>query len=413
MITRTLTNSNFDIFAQEVSAPSYPDEYNAEAVKRLMARLSPYVVDVKGVRFKHHAINRIELINFSTQQELDAYAKAWDNHVKACLVLENRFPGGEGRFLKMVQKNKFIQAAELIRAPYLAKRAYESALKKNRSIIVACKHKETIAKMVKIMVMDYNIPRDRIALVWGGLTQSKPKKAKKRQKEMSLEEKKRLLEMFSTSDDIEMLTEMGLDVEQMRAEVLESEGRGAELIVPAAQVNSLSPIDRELRLGPQNPAQRQSEIDAFQSERAQWCFFTFKSGGVGLSLQQDEGWKRTRETLLAPTYSGIELVQALGRAEGLPACSDTEQSMICYDGTVEVDVADSVGKKLSCLKEVVRQRQSWQDAVYDHALKATYTFNGRLSSDTPVAKVIGLDEAEIADDEYGDNEEEQENEENE
>ena len=407
MIQRTLTNSNFDIFAQEVSAPSLPDEYNSEAVRRLMERLAPYVVDVKGVRFKHHAINKIELINFTTPQEMEAYKKAWDNHVNACLMLENRFPGGEGRFLKMVQKNKFVQAAELIRAPYLAKRAYESALKKNRSLIVAVKHKETISKMVKIMTQDYGVSRDKIALVWGGLTGTKVKKTKKRQKEMSLAEKKRLLEMFSGPDDLEMLTDMGLDVEQMKAEILESEGRGAELVVSSSEMaDKLSPIDRSLRFGPQNAAQRQAEIDAFQNEKAQWCFFTFKSGGVGLSLQQDEEWKRTRETLLAPTYSGIEMVQALGRAEGLPACSDTEQTMVLYDGTVEVEVADAVGRKLKCLREVVRQRQSWEAAIYDGALRGTYTFQGRVGN---VAKVIGLDEAEVVDE--IDSEEEEETEE--
>lgn len=385
---RTLTNSNFPIFAAQIADPADPADYNESSVKRLMVVLAPYVVDVKGVRFKHTAKNTIELINFSTQEELNAYQQAWDNHVKACVALENRYPGGEGKFLKMVQKNKFVQAAEIIRAPYLAKRAVTTARRENKSLIIGVKHKETIAKIVTIMVKDYGIKRNQIALIWGGLDGGVSKrKAKKRSKEMSLEEKRKLLATFASADDRELLKDMGIDVNELEAEV-----SGKVLDTPPTK-RELTVDEKSLRLGTQNTTTRQEEIDRFQSEVAQYCIFTYKSGGVGLSLQQDEPWKRTREGLFAPVYSGIEAVQALGRAEGFPACSDTRQYMICYDGTVEVDVADKLGKKLKCLREVVRQNQSWQESIYESALHHTY-FSGKVAPDK---RLIDLGEVELVD----------------
>lgn len=343
---RILTNNNFLTFAQQVAAPSEPHEYNAEAVKRLMKYLAPYVVDVKGIRFKHKAKNKIELINFSTPEEKRAYDNAWEDYQKALALLENRdVPGG--RFMILVQFLKFRQAAELIRAPYLARRMYDIVNKKGKSAVCALNFRETIAKITTILVRDYGVPRSEVSLIWGGM-QTKPRKR------LSKEKVEQMRELF-TDEDMEFLKDLGiLEESETQVEALEAE---------IAKEEANAKTYNELKLGTQSKIQRQAEIDKFQEDKSKYCLFTFKAGGVGLSLHQELPNRRARETLIAPTYSAIELVQGLGRTARFTSCSDTDQTMVFYSGTIEVRVAQTVSMKLRCLKEVVRQRESWEAVI--------------------------------------------------
>lgn len=340
MLTRHLTNNNFLSFAQQVAAPSDPTEYNAAAVKRLMEYLDPYIVDVKGIRFKHHAKNKIELINFTTEEEAQAYANAWEDYQKRIALLEEREAGGGGRFQQLVEFLKFRQAAELIRCPYLARRLYDIRNKRHRSAVAALNFRESIAKITSILCNDYGVPRGKISLIWGGLAN----KAKK--KPISPERLAELKQLF-TPEELSFLKEQG---------VLEDEPQ--DRLQPSEKVEV-----KDLKLGTQSKNQRQNEIDRFQNDESDYCLFTFKSGGVGLSLHQELPNRRQREALIAPTYSAIELVQGLGRCARFTSCSDTDQTLIFYAGTVEYDVAMCVSNKLRCLKEVVRQKESWEKVI--------------------------------------------------
>ena len=116
-----------------------------------------------------------------------------------------------------------------------------------------------------------------------------------------------------------------------------------------------------LGLGVQSRKQRQKEIDRFQKGEALYCFFTFKSGGVGLSLHHDREGGRPRETFIAPTYSAIELVQGTGRAHRITSLSNTTQTVIYYADTIEEQVAAKVAIKMKCLREAVNARETWAD----------------------------------------------------
>lgn len=370
-LERRLTNSNFLAFAQMVAQPSQPDEYNAAAVKRLVNDyLDPYIVDVKGIRFKHHAKNRIELISFTTPEEQQAYLNAWEEYKRRLAVLEQRdVPGG--RFMILVEFLKFRQAAELIRAPYLARRMWEIRNKKGRSAVGAVNFRETVAKITTILVNDYKVPRSRVSLIWGGMA-NKPNKKKTLTKEKIDE----LKELFS-EEDLAFLREHGiLDEQPNITDMLDN-------------ANTMAGVHKEketsnLRLGTQTKNQRQAEIDRFQNDESDYCIFTFKSGGVGLSLHQELPSRRQREALIAPTYSAIELVQGLGRCARFTSCSDTEQTLIFYAGTIEYDVAMCTSQKLRCLKEVVRQRETWESVILNG--------QGRIEQEEPDVKQSGVTE---------------------
>ena len=145
--------------------------------------------------------------------------------------------------------------------------------------------------------------------------------------------------------------------------------------------------DPSLRLGAQDPLERQREIDRFQKGKSLYCFFTFKSGGVGLSLhhtddlttfkcrRKESGYvveediplvpTRQRELFCAVTYSAIELVQGLGRCARLTSLSDTKQTVLFYRGTIEEQIAYVVSVKLKCLRKVTRggKMDSWEDVI--------------------------------------------------
>ncbi|NBQ70823.1 MAG: hypothetical protein EBU46_19130, partial [Nitrosomonadaceae bacterium] len=136
-----------------------------------------------------------------------------------------------------------------------------------------------------------------------------------------------------------------------------------------------------MKLGTQSVKARQQEIDAFQSGKTKVCVFTFKAGGVGLSLHHHDDTCKQRESVIAPCYSAIELVQGLGRAPRLTSLSETVQTMLYYKGTIEEHVADKVSQKLRCLKEVVRQRESWEDVICEAAEKQMSEFTSAGSDD--------------------------------
>jgi hypothetical protein len=341
-----ITNDNFKQFAITVAMPQSPEDYSPAAMKRLMTIIDPYVVDVKGISFKFKARNKVELIDFSTNEEAEFYHNTEKRFLEELALIQGKGYPNE-QILQLVLLQKFQQAAELIRAPYLAKRMYEIRNKKNRSAVCAFKYKETGAKIVSILVMDYGISRDRISMIWGGMqSKSKGKTGKASKAD------KMLANMKFDEKDIEFLKSIGIDTPTDLQDISEEQDDQEQ-----KRTNTL------LRLGTQSKVQRQSEIDKFQCDKADYCLFTFKSGGVGLSLHQNQEWMRPRETLLAPTYSAMELVQGLGRCPRITSCSDTEQTVVFYANTIEVDVALRVSQKLKCLREVVRSKETWESVI--------------------------------------------------
>ena len=376
---RLLTLDNFYSFAESVAAPSAPEDYSSAAMERLMQYLSPYIVDVHNVHFKFHARNGIKLLNFQSREAADEYAKAWEEYQKMiALVEEKELPGG--RFLILVQMMKFAQAAERIRAPLIADEIMR-IVREGKSAVAALKFKETIVTVTRELVYKHGLKRDDISLIWGGLsTEVTVTRTGKRAKKVDAEKLKLLLTQFSVDE----LVDIGIEI--------------PEEIAPSRIVKPLPPDTRDLRLSSQSRIARQSEIDRFQTDISRVCIFSFKAGGVGLSLHQELPHYRQRETVAAPTYSPIEIVQALGRAARLTSCSDTVQNIIAYAGTVELHMIKRASAGLRSLKKMVRNTEAWEDAIY----------RGQQAIDTE-AKIDGV-ELNIEGKEIS-NEDEEENEE--
>ena len=361
-----LTNKHWKDYATEVAAPADPEEHSPAAIERLINKMEPYVVRVRGVKTQFRAFNKVQMIDFQCEEDRQYYNKAWDRYLAEKAKAESGdMSAGQARMMILVQFLKFRQAAELCRARYIAQSMWETVAS-GQAAICALNFKQTIVKAVKILIEDYNVSRDDISLIWGGASTTI---AKKKRVQLSLLSNQAAMDALAA----EGVTMDDLDIDE------------EELYEEAATKEETKELPEHYRLGPQDSKSRQREIDRFQSGKSKYCFYTFRAGGVGLSLHhtdeltkekvrhKESGYAveedisriptKQRVGFIAPTYSAIELVQGLGRAPRLTSLSDTPQTLIFFRGTIEERVAYVVSQKLKCLGKVVKQRESWSDVV--------------------------------------------------
>jgi superfamily II DNA or RNA helicase len=100
--------------------------------------------------------------------------------------------------------------------------------------------------------------------------------------------------------------------------------------------------------GKQTPEERQAAIDAFQSDRARVIVCNIRAGGVGVSLHDLNG-RHARLALISPTWSAIDLRQALGRVHRAGGLTKSRQRILFAAGTVEERVSRLVESKLQNL----------------------------------------------------------------
>ncbi len=357
----TLSNATWVSYASAIASPSAPDAYNESAVERLVKDLEKYIVRVRGVRPQYEASNRITMIHFETKEEQQYYDDTEKRYIEKKAKLAERlgldFDTGGGIW-GLVLLNERCMAAEYCRRYHIAKKMYRAVTKEGKAAVAAVKYKNTLIAVVRILVEEMGVPRHMISLVWGGgqtaMTQKQKIKAQLKAK-------------------TEALAAAGLDVADMLKD-FELEDVEDRVVVE---------IPEHLQLGAQSQEMRQKEIDKFQSGKSHYCLYTFKAGGVGLSLHHsdefctkwDESavgyakWKesidlwnkhrkpenqvkpgkcrrkesgyafeedipfipvRPRINFVAPTYSAMEMVQGLGRCPRLTSLSVTQQELLYY-----------------------------------------------------------------------------------
>lgn len=357
-----LTNEHWTSFAKEIASPAEPEEHSPAAIDRLMDKLDKYVIRVKGVHPQYHALNSVQMIDFDTEEDRQFYYTAYERFLKEKAKIEamEGISGGQSRFMILVEMLKFRQAAELCRARHLAKAMWEAVNVHHQAAVCAVNFKQTITKIVKILHDDFNVSREEVSLIWGGGAKAPTKKQKLKAK------------LEANKDILAQLTAAGISFSDIDLDDVEAQAEKEE-------------HDPSLKLGIQSLKERNHEIKKFQSGKSLYCLYTFRAGGVGLSLHHTDEYTtqkvrhkesgyaveedialiptRQRVTFVAPTWSAIELVQGLGRAPRLTSLSDTPQVLIFYRGTIEERVAHIVSMKLRCLSKVVRAKEDWSGCI--------------------------------------------------
>ena len=99
--------------------------------------------------------------------------------------------------------------------------------------------------------------------------------------------------------------------------------------------------------GSQTSEEREANIQAFQSNRAHVIVINLRAGGVGVSLHDLHG--RPRTAIISPSWSAVDLKQALGRVWRAGGVSGSVQHILYARGTVEERVAKLLQAKLDRL----------------------------------------------------------------
>ena len=98
--------------------------------------------------------------------------------------------------------------------------------------------------------------------------------------------------------------------------------------------------------GSQTGAARDLEVKRFQKDESRICLVMTQAGGTGLSLHDVRG-EHPRVSLISPSFSAVDLRQALGRIHRAGAHSPAVQKIIFAEGTVEMRVCRLVRQKLN------------------------------------------------------------------
>lgn len=332
-------------FSRSVAYPSDPEEYCTAAIDRFTSRMDPYIVRMKNVRSKFKAFNSVSKIDFKTQEERDFYDRAWTRHQAKKARIEGAadiLSKSQSRFMMLAIFTQYRKAAEVCKVQYFAEFAHKTWENGEAPVIATC-FKGAITGVVKELITKYNWSRDDISIIWGGSVETLSNKKKMAKK------------LHSNVDVMAAFKIAGIDLAELGLDYDEE-----ELIEKTD--NDLA-FEKEYRLLTQDRFERRKEIKRFMKQKSKLCLFTFKSGGVGLSLHHQFPQARPRIVVLTPTYSAMELVQGLGRCPRLTSLSHTYQSVVFYRNTIEEEVANRVSLKLKCLSKVVRQRESWEDII--------------------------------------------------
>tara|TARA_B100000902_G_C27306373_1_gene915712 strand:+ start:1577 stop:2920 length:1344 start_codon:yes stop_codon:yes gene_type:complete len=100
--------------------------------------------------------------------------------------------------------------------------------------------------------------------------------------------------------------------------------------------------------GAQDEGTRHMEVRKFQSNENRICLCMTQAGGTGLSLHDEEG-TYPRVALISPSFSAIDLRQALGRVHRATGKSPSIQKLVFASDTVEMRVCKAVRAKLNNL----------------------------------------------------------------
>ncbi len=111
--------------------------------------------------------------------------------------------------------------------------------------------------------------------------------------------------------------------------------------------DTLKPNSPSIIVGKQTNEDREMNRKAFQDNKSRICLCTYGAGGLGLDLHDLQG--RPRISILNPTWSAVQMVQALGRIHRAGSLSPAVQKLIYAAGTVEEDVAKRVEASLNNL----------------------------------------------------------------
>ena len=97
--------------------------------------------------------------------------------------------------------------------------------------------------------------------------------------------------------------------------------------------------------GEQSLKERIKNINDFNEDRSRIIICNMKAGGVGISLHDKNG-TYPRQSIISPSWSAIDMIQALGRVHRAKGVTPVKQSIIFCKGTIEEGICETIKEKI-------------------------------------------------------------------
>jgi len=345
----TITPDNWYSVVQQLVYPADPLDYNEVSIRRMIDLLGNRYYRMPKIPSAFKSYNRVRLIEFASNEDRISYNQAFSRYMAECARIDEYH---HPVIRKLVEDGKLREEAERLKTSIIAQEAYNEVAEGYASVIGLC-FKRSVVEVVNNLVHKHGVDPAKIAIIWGGYG------AQERKRKVAEEQIRKKL----GEDEINQFIEDGL-----LDELIESY---------SARLNQdLSAIDKSL-LGAVDKETRWRQIRAFQGGKADYAIFTLASGGVALSLHDEDG-TRPRQSKLGLPYSSKMVVQAYGRAHRLTSCSDTYQESLAFNGTREVKVAKRVSLKLRCDRHT--STETYSDMVWtDDSLRIDDSYNEKVN----------------------------------
>jgi SNF2 family DNA or RNA helicase len=103
--------------------------------------------------------------------------------------------------------------------------------------------------------------------------------------------------------------------------------------------------------GSQTAQERENNIADFQSDKERIIILNIRSGGVGVSLHDLNG-NHSRVSLISPSWSAQDVVQAVGRVWRAGGKSHSIQKIVYCANTVEEEICDTMKYKIDNINTI-------------------------------------------------------------
>jgi hypothetical protein len=325
-----------------------PENYSPSAVRDFVNLFEDRIVWVKNVKPKHKGYLHLLPMELDSEDLKKEYRDAEENHYKRKAMIESSetMSDQQKQFSTLASYTIFAKAAENCRR-YITAKWINDKVNNGLAPAVGFRFKQTGVSIIRILFEDYNWSRKDISIIWGGATES-------------LSAKKKLALKLKNSKAQELMEELEIDIEKDLGIFLnEIHEKTEEQLAWEKEHNLLS----------QDAKQREAERKAFVSQKAKAAMFTYKSGGVGLSLHHQKEYPKAlqRAGLFTPDYSEKLGIQAFGRLPRLTSISDTHMWLAYFLNTIEVDIVGKFISKCQSLREVTRSNECWTELEEDRA----------------------------------------------
>ena len=343
-----LTQPKFRMFINEVNGYSrIPiDVANDAAGDRYRKRMARVFITPPADPQKVRAFNKVMLVDFANEEDRRFYMDAEARWLEAKERAGER-PSERGA--EMAMFTVMHQAGEACCVPIWGELIYK-AWQEGLAPVCGVKFQETLRDICIYLVVKKGVPREKIALIWGGAEILKDE-------DRLTEEQLADLMIKRHEQGNESLTKRERSLIKKNMVALKGRLR--------RNIDEKESIARDhwlktLGLNKQTVNERWLDNQAFQKGSKEICLFTASAGGIGIDLDHQYQTARPRVLFSTITYYGEEMLQIFGRCLRIATLTNVHQYMVFLKGTLAaLHVAPKLDRKLASINRYATGREDY------------------------------------------------------